>query len=125
MNQLIIIKTNKPEKIKAFLDQEKQNYKVFNQTKRKNDLFANGLFKAGINKNKLAFSINCISSPTEEKNTREYLTEAGYFAFANSLLDKVSYREAQNYGLSIGEVKYKRLKEQAKKLVKEITIYTI
>ena len=41
MNQLIIIKTNNPEKIKAFLDQEKQNYKVFNQTKRKKDLFAN------------------------------------------------------------------------------------
>ena len=41
MNQLIIIKTNKAEKIKAFLDQEKQNYKVFNETKRKKDLFAN------------------------------------------------------------------------------------
>ena len=41
MNQLIIIKTNKAEKIKAFLDQEKENYKVFNQTKRKKDLFAN------------------------------------------------------------------------------------
>lgn len=41
MNQLIIIRTNKAEKIKAFLDQEKQNYKVFNQTKCKKDLFAN------------------------------------------------------------------------------------
>jgi cellulose biosynthesis protein BcsQ len=79
----------------------------------------------GINKKKLAFVINCISSPTEEKNTREYLTEAGYFVFSTSLLDKVSYREAQNYGLSIGEVKYKRLKEQVKQLIKEITIYTI
>jgi hypothetical protein len=41
MEQLIIIKTNNPEKIKNFLDQEKQNYKVFNQTQRKKDLFAN------------------------------------------------------------------------------------
>ena len=41
MEQLIIIKTNNPEKIKAFLDHEKQNYKVFNQTHRKKDLFAN------------------------------------------------------------------------------------
>ncbi|KLL04992.1 MAG: hypothetical protein MRERV_7c023 [Mycoplasmataceae bacterium RV_VA103A] len=41
MGQLIIIKTNKAEKIKNFLDQEKQNYKVFNQTQRKKDLFAN------------------------------------------------------------------------------------
>jgi len=41
MNQLIIIRTNKAEKIRDFLDQEKQNYKVFNQTQRKKDLFAN------------------------------------------------------------------------------------
>ena len=41
MEQLIIIKTSNPEKIKHFLDQEKQNYKVFNQTQRKKDLFAN------------------------------------------------------------------------------------
>lgn len=41
MKQLIIIKTANAEKIRAFLDQEKQNYKVFNQTRRKKDLFAN------------------------------------------------------------------------------------
>jgi hypothetical protein len=41
MEKLIIIKTNIAEKIRLFLDQEKQNYKVFNQTKRKKDLFAN------------------------------------------------------------------------------------
>ena len=41
MNQLIIIRTSKAEKIRAFLDQEKENYKVFNQTQRKKDLFAN------------------------------------------------------------------------------------
>jgi len=41
MEQLIIIRTNKAEKIKLFLDQEKANYKVFNETKRKKDLFAN------------------------------------------------------------------------------------
>ena len=41
MTQLIIIKTANAEKIRLFLDQEKQNYKVFNQTQRKKDLFAN------------------------------------------------------------------------------------
>ena len=41
MTQLIIIKTANAEKIRLFLDQEKQNYKVFNQTHRKKDLFAN------------------------------------------------------------------------------------
>jgi chromosome partitioning protein len=87
----------------------------------------NGLVKAGIAKKKLAFIINCTSSQTEEKNTREYLSEADYFAFSTSLLDRVSYREAQNQGLSIGEVKYERLREKVRKLVKEIIsiIYTI
>jgi len=78
------------------------------------------LTKAGINKNKLAFVINCVSSIAEEKKTHEYLTEAGYFVFPVALLDKVSYREAQNQGLSIGEVKYKRLKKQVRFLIKEI-----
>lgn len=41
MTQLIIIKTANAEKIRLFLDQEKANYKVFNQTHRKKDLFAN------------------------------------------------------------------------------------
>jgi hypothetical protein len=41
MTQLIIIKTANAEKIRIFLDQEKQNYKIFNQTRRKKDLFAN------------------------------------------------------------------------------------
>jgi hypothetical protein len=41
MEQLIIIKTNNPQKIKLLLDQEKQNYKVFNHTRRQKDLFAN------------------------------------------------------------------------------------
>jgi len=36
------------------------------------------------------------------------------------LSDKASYRETQNQGLSIGEVRYLRLKKQVKELVKEI-----
>ena len=41
MKQIIIIETANAEKIKTFLDQEKQNYKVFNQSQRRKDLFAN------------------------------------------------------------------------------------
>jgi len=78
------------------------------------------LVKAGINKNKLAFVINAVSSPAEEKNTHEYLTEAGYFAFPVALQDKISYREAHNQGLAVSEVKYLRLKKQVWLLVKEI-----
>jgi chromosome partitioning protein len=80
----------------------------------------NGLFKSGIPKNKLTFLINAVGSLAMEKNTREYLEQAGYYIFPISLEEKVSYQEVQNYGLSIGEVKYKRLKEKVRKLVKEI-----
>jgi chromosome partitioning protein len=80
----------------------------------------NGLFKSGIPKNKLTFLINAVGSPKMEKNTREYLNQANYYIFPTSLEEKVSYQEAQNYGLSVGEVKYKRLKEQVQSLVKEI-----
>src|SRR6185437_9149961 len=80
----------------------------------------NGLFKARIPKSKLAFVINAVSSEAEEKATRNYLQKAGYFVFSNSLPEKVSYREAQNQGLAISEVKYLRLSKQAKELVKEV-----
>ena len=82
----------------------------------------NGLFKAGIPKKKLTFLINAVGSPAMEKNTREYLSQTDYYIFPISLEEKVSYQEAQNYGLSIGEVKYKRLKEQVQLLVKEILL---
>src|SRR5437763_2216011 len=80
----------------------------------------NGLFKAGIPKNKLTFLINAVGSPAMEKNTREYLSQANYYIFPISLEEKVSYQEAQNQGLSIGEVKYLRLRNQARELVKEV-----
>jgi len=80
----------------------------------------NGLFKSGIPKSKLTFLINAVGSPAMEKNTREYLKQANYYIFPVSLAEKVSYQEAQNQGLSISEVKYKRLKEQVQLLVKSI-----
>jgi chromosome partitioning protein len=78
--------------------------------------------KAEIGKRKLTFLINAVGSSTMEKNTREYLSQAKYYIFPISLEEKVSYQEAQNYGLTISEVKYKRLKEQVRKLIKEILL---
>jgi chromosome partitioning protein len=78
------------------------------------------LIKAGILKSKLAFVINAVSSSAEEKATRNYLEKAGYYIFLNALPEKISYREAQSQGLAISEVKYPRLKEQVKELIKEI-----
>ncbi|KLL02821.1 MAG: partition protein ParA, partial [Mycoplasmataceae bacterium CE_OT135] len=80
----------------------------------------NSLFKAGVPRNKLAFVINRISSLSEEKATRNYLEKAGYFIFSISLPEKISYREAQNEGKALSEVKYFRLKEQAQGLIKSI-----
>lgn len=80
----------------------------------------NGLFKAGIPKNRLTFLINAAGSPAMEKATRDYLSPAGYYIFPLALEEKISYQEAQNQGLSIGETKYPRLKEQVKKIVKSI-----
>jgi len=64
-----------------------------------------GLVKAGIPKGKLFFVINAVSSEAEEKATRNYLQKANYFVFPISLSEKISYREAQNQGLSISEIK--------------------
>jgi chromosome partitioning protein len=80
----------------------------------------NSFLQAGIPKSKLNFLINTVGSPAMEKATRDYLSPAGYYIFPIALEEKVSYQESQNQGLAISEVKYPRLKEQVKKLVKEI-----
>jgi len=80
----------------------------------------NGLFKTGIKKDKLFFVINAVSSTAEEKATRNYLKKAGYYIFSTSLPEKISYRDAQNEGKAISEVKYPRLRGQVKELVKNI-----
>jgi len=79
-----------------------------------------GLVKAGIPKSKLFFVINAVSSEAEEKATRNYLKKAGYYIFPISLSEKISYREAQNEGKAISEVKYPRLRQQAQELIKSI-----
>lgn len=80
----------------------------------------NSLFKAGIPKSKLSFVINAVSSEAEEKATSNYLQKTGYYIFSTSLPEKISYRESQNQGLAISEVKYPRLSQQAKELIKSI-----
>ncbi|CAG8686933.1 4292_t:CDS:2, partial [Ambispora gerdemannii] len=69
----------------------------------------NSLFKSGIKKDKLSFVINAVNSEAEKKATHDYLAQTDYYICPLSLPDKISYREVQNQGLSIAEVKYKRL----------------
>jgi len=55
-----------------------------------------------------------------EKNIRDYLTDWLLYFLYCLREEKVSFQEAQNQEFSISEVKYKRLKERVKRLVKEI-----
>lgn len=78
------------------------------------------LVQAGVKKKKLIFALNRIATPAEEAGAREYLSKAGYSVLTAPLLEKTSYRQAQNQGLAITEVIYTGLKDQAKKLIQEI-----
>jgi chromosome partitioning protein len=80
----------------------------------------NALVKAGVKKNKLTFALNRIATSAEETAAREYLAKTGYQILTTPLLEKASYRQAQNQGLAITEVIYVGLKDQAKKLIQEI-----
>src|SRR6185437_4731404 len=75
------------------------------------------LVKAGVKNDKLVFVLNRVATPAEETAAREYLTKAGYSVLLTPLLEKASYRQAQNQGLAITEVIYLSLKGQAKKLI--------
>lgn len=77
----------------------------------------NALKAQGINKNKLLFVLNHLSTSAEILATQEYLTESGYPFAPFYLYEKASYRQAQSEGKSIGEVSYPSLKKQVQKLV--------
>ena len=78
------------------------------------------LVKAGVDKAKLVFVLNHLSTVNEEAAAREYLAGAGYQVLTTGLKEKASYRAVQNEGLSIGEVNYETLRRKVKELVKEI-----
>ncbi|CAG8522406.1 12436_t:CDS:2 [Ambispora gerdemannii] len=78
------------------------------------------LKEAGISKKKLLFVLNHLTTAGEESNAREYLTQAGYLVLNTGLIEKASYRHAQNQGLAITETIYPSLKKQAQKLIDEI-----
>ncbi len=77
----------------------------------------NALKAQGINKNKLLFVLNHLSTPAEILATQEYLTESGYPFTPFYLSEKASYRQAQSEGKSISEVNYTSLRKQVQKLV--------
>ena len=78
------------------------------------------LVKDGISKQKLAFAINKILTPSEEAAARSYLTEAGYEVLAGYLPVKTSYRDAHDHGRSITETRYDALNSRADSLIQSI-----
>ncbi|CAG8623922.1 8344_t:CDS:2 [Ambispora leptoticha] len=72
----------------------------------------NALKAQGINKKKLLFVLNHLSTPAEVLATQEYLTESTYNFAPYYLLEKASYRQAQSEGKSISEVNYTSLRKQ-------------
>jgi chromosome partitioning protein len=80
----------------------------------------NALTKAGIPKKKLLFVPFRLSVATEFQLIQEYLKKTGYACFSYYLIEKTSYKQAQNEGKTIIEVIYKTLKKQAKELVNNI-----
>ncbi|CAI2191744.1 9894_t:CDS:2 [Funneliformis geosporum] len=75
----------------------------------------NALKAQEINKNKLLFILNHLSTPAEVLATQEYLTESGYPFAPFYLYEKASYRQAQSEGKSISEVNFPSLKKQVQK----------
>ncbi|KLL04262.1 MAG: ParA-like protein [Mycoplasmataceae bacterium RV_VA103A] len=78
---------------------------------------------AGINPKKLLFVINRVASEAEAKAAQNYLSQTGYQVVTPPLYEKSSYREAQNRGESIANVRYKNLSHQVRKLVYNILAY--
>ena len=76
----------------------------------------NALKALGINKNKLLFVLNHLSTPAEVLATQEYLTESTYSFAPFYLYERASYRQAQSEGKSISEVNFASLRQQAQKL---------
>lgn len=78
------------------------------------------LVQAGIARDKLVFALNRIGTPTEEAETRAYITEAGYTVLAGCLLERPAYRKAQNVGHSVTETSFRNLNTRADALIQAL-----
>lgn len=80
----------------------------------------NSLLKEGINKRKLVFALVKVGTESEELETKNYLKEAGYKVLDGCLIEKPSYRQAQNAGFSVTETRYKALNKRADELIQSM-----
>lgn len=80
----------------------------------------NSLVRAGIPRSKLALALVRVGTEAEETFARNYMGEAGYDVLAGALLERPAYRQAQNEGQAVTEVRFKGLSERADALVQAI-----
>lgn len=78
------------------------------------------LVQAGIARDKLVFALNRVGTPTEDAETRAYLTEAGYAVLDGCLLERPAYRKAQNIGHSVTETSFRNLNARADALIQAL-----
>ncbi len=78
------------------------------------------LVKAGISKDRLCFALCRIGTDAEEAEARAYIQQAGYVTLEGCLLERPSYRQASNAGLSITETRYPQLNLRADKLIQSM-----
>jgi chromosome partitioning protein len=68
-------------------------------------LLLHELAESEIPAERLAVALCHILSKGEEEEARRYITAAGYEIFAGSLPERAVYRDAQNQGLAVSEIK--------------------
>jgi chromosome partitioning protein len=78
------------------------------------------LVQEGIPKEKLAFALNHVGTPAEERDARDYVAEAGYSTLAGCLSERPAYRKAQNTGHAITETSYAGLNAKADALIQAL-----
>lgn len=78
------------------------------------------LVKAGVPKNKLVFALNKVGTPAEERDARDYLTEAGYAVLQGAVFEKPTYRQAQNAGYALTETRHTTLNGAADAVLQDL-----
>lgn len=83
----------------------------------------NALKEAGIPIKKLLFVLTRLSSKAEAKAIQKYLDKSDYNYSPYYLYEKASYKQVQNEGKAITEVKYEKLAKQVQQLIDSLLDY--
>lgn len=83
----------------------------------------NALKQAGIPAKKLLLVLTRLSSEAEAKAIQKYLDKSDYNYSPYYLYEKASYKQIQNEGKAITEVKYEKLAQQVQQLIANLLDY--